>query len=300
MTGVREVWLNAANRLAEAQIDSARLDARVLLASAMDVMPDELLSCRPPTSVQLDKFESYLSRRIAREPLAYIAGRKEFMSLSFVVGPGALVPRPETETLLDEAFKVFPRQEQELKVLDLGTGSGCLLISFLRYYPNARGIGVDRSADAMAWARANAENLGVAARCEWRHGDWASALPGSYDVVFSNPPYLALPEQAALSPEIVHYEPHEALFGGVDGLDAYRALAPVITAGLAPEGGFAFIEIGRGQQLQVSRILTAQGLEIAFAKPDLAGIARCVVARRAIGFRGTVAEKTVGNLRSSR
>lgn len=299
MRSAREAWLAAAKRLSEANIESARLDARVLLAAALDVAPEDIVSCGAPSPAQVENYEGYVSRRVAREPLAYIVGRKEFMSLPFAVGPGVLVPRPETETLLEEAFRAFPDRGQALNVLDLGTGSGCLLIAFLRNYPRACGLGVDHSSTALTWAKSNAERLGVAMRSEWREGDWASALPGTYDVIFSNPPYLRIDEEAGLEPEIACHEPSAALFAGTDGLDAYRALAPIIASGLKAEG-LALLEIGHGQRGPVGEILARQDLEIVSVKPDLAGTARCIAARRATGFSAAAAEKTVGNLRSSR
>jgi release factor glutamine methyltransferase len=239
-----------------------------------------------------------LERRAAREPTAYITGEREFWSLPFEVGRGALIPRPETETLVEEAERQFPERDRPLAVLDLGTGSGCLLIAFLSDYPNAVGTGVDISASALEWAHRNGERLGLSKRCTWLQGGWTAA-PASYDIIFSNPPYLAVDEEKGLAPEIALYEPPGALFAGLDGLDAYRALGPVIADGLTPTGR-AFLEIGAGQQEKVCEVLVTHGLEIMGITPDLSGIPRCVAVARAAGLSGPRAEKTVGNRRASR
>src|SRR5215469_4617489 len=179
MTTSHEAWVGGAERLAAAGIDSARLDARVLLAHAMELRTGELLTARDPSPEQIARYDELLERRVAREPAAYITGEREFWSLPFAVGPGVLIPRPETETILEEAMRLFPDRAAPLQVLDLGTGSGCLLIAFLKDYSNARGVGVDRSAEALAWARTNGEALEVVDRVEWREGGWPAG-EGTY------------------------------------------------------------------------------------------------------------------------
>jgi release factor glutamine methyltransferase len=279
VTSSREAWTRGAEKLAAAGIESAKLDARVLLAYVTGADNALVMRERAPKPEELELYEQLLARRCAHEPVAYITGMREFWSLEFAVGPGVLVPRPETETLVENACKIFPARDAALEVLDLGTGSGCLLIAFLSERPNARGTGLDRSPDALTWARDNAEALGVAARTRWIEGGWSGA-PGQYDVIFSNPPYLRSDEGASLAPDIALYEPAVALFAGADGLDAYRALAPVILAALRPSGR-AFVEIGAGQAQQVSAIFAATGLEILAVAPDLSGIPRCI----ALGLR---------------
>jgi release factor glutamine methyltransferase len=279
MTTNREAWVAGAEKLAAAGIDSARLDARVLLAHVMELGTGELLTARDPLPEQVARYDELLERRVAREPAAYITGEREFWSLPFAVGPGVLIPRPETETILEEAIRLFPDREAPLKVLDLGTGSGCLLIAFLKDYSNAHGVGVDRSAEALSWARTNGEALGVADRIEWREGGWPAG-EGTYDLVLSNPPYLTLAEASELAPEIARYEPASALLAGADGLNAYRAIAPLIPRYLKP-GGRAVFEIGAGQVDAVSEILIGQGLEIMAIRPDLAGVPRSIAVARA-------------------
>jgi release factor glutamine methyltransferase len=294
MTGAHEAWMRGAERLSAAGIESARLDARLLLAHAMNLAAGELLSAKMPSPEEVARYDELLERRAAREPAAYITGEREFWSLSFEVGPGVLIPRPETETLIEEAMRHFPDRTQPLDVLDLGTGSGCLLIAFLKTYPNARGVGGDLSPSALGWALSNAELHRVSSRANWVEGTWSAAGDRTFDVIFSNPPYLAEGDEVA--PEIARYEPRQALFAGPDGLDAYRALAPVIAAGLRPEGR-AYLEIGARQADAVSRVLRGSGLQIAGIAPDLAGIPRCIGAGRA--FPGSGTEITVGKRGSS-
>jgi release factor glutamine methyltransferase len=234
-------------------------------------------------------FELLVRRRIAREPVAYIVGHKGFWSHDFDVGPGALVPRPETETLVESVLQEFPDRAAALNVLDLGTGTGCLLLSVLGEYPNARGTGIDASPQALEWAHRNARKLGLADRCRLIKGNWGDDLSDRFDVILSNPPYIRTEDIAQLDPEIRLFEPPRALDGGPDGLDAYRALGPEI-ARLLKSAGLAFLEMGEGQDKAVVEILTRSGLGTRKIATDLAGIGRCVTAEHRIS-----AEKTVGS-----
>ena len=254
---------DAARRLAAAGIDNPRLDARLLLAHATG------------DAVRL---EFFIRRRAAREPLAYITGQKEFWSLNFEVGPGVLIPRPETETVIEQALAFFPERAAPLKVLDLGTGTACLPVAFLKEFPKARGLGVDRSDEARFYALRNVARHCLADRCEIRGGDWDEAVAGAYDVVLSNPPYIRTADLAGLEPE-VRYEPVLALDGGPDGLSAYRALAPALARLLSPSGR-AFVEIGAGQSAEVGAVLAQSGLIVNKVAPDLAGIPRVLVVGR--------------------
>ena len=248
----------AGMRLRAAGVESGRMDARLLWNYA-----------RNP-----DVFELLVARRLAREPLAYITGLKEFWSLNFAVGPGCLIPRPDSETLIEALINQIPDRTRPLSILDLGTGSGCLLVAALREYPNARGTGIDRSPAALAWARRNVDAHALEARATLIESDWPAA--GSFDVVLSNPPYIPSAEVTALEPEVTLYEPHAALDGGADGLDAYRALASRIGHLLKP-GGVTLLEIGAGQADAVAAIMAGAGLYILEIVPDLAGIPRCAV-----------------------
>jgi len=315
---IAEVLSRAAERLRAAGIDSARLDARVLLAHVLGVEPNQIPTLPPSwpgpqgpghpifnsqdekldrphpramTDDLLKEFEQFIARRIAREPVAYITGRKGFWDLEFDVGPGALVPRPETETLIEQALKRFPDRSAALEILDLGTGTGCLLLTLLHLYPNATGLGVDSSPEALGWAKRNAQKLGLESRYALRLADWAQVKQTGFDLMVTNPPYLSRDDLAAAAPELA-LEPVQALFGGPDGLDTYRAIAPLLPRLLAPKG-CAILEIGKGQGEAVSTILRAAGLEIERLAPDLSGIPRCVMAR-------AMAQKTVGNPRPSR
>jgi release factor glutamine methyltransferase len=222
----------------------------------------------------LERFDTFLTRRIARESLAYITGRKEFWSLDFEVGPGVLIPRPDTETIIEQALLLLPDKAAPLRVLDLGTGSGCLLAAFLKEFPNARGLGIDSSEKAIATATRNIARHGLASRAEIRSGDWGEGLDGPFDVILSNPPYIKSCDLAGLAPEVIRYEPVQALDGGADGLASIRALGAAMKRLLA---GLAFIEIGAGQAAEASAILTACGLVPLKTAPDLAGIPRILV-----------------------
>lgn len=252
-------------------VDNPRLDVRLLWehAQSMSMSADEDVE-------QL--FESLLMRRRMREPLAYIVGCKEFWSLAFAVGPGVLVPRPETETVIEAALKAFPERGTALDILDLGTGSGCLLAALLHEFPAARGLGIEESPAAFAYAKRNLASLGLAERARLDFGDWAKTV-GAYDLVVSNPPYVRSGDISSLAPEVAGFEPHEALDGGADGLNAYRALAPLVAEHLKP-GGRVFLEIGRGQENEVKHLFTAAGLIDTCSISDLARIQRVISARR--------------------
>lgn len=263
---MNDIVLDAARRLAEAGIDSARADARLLWQAALPQGEGEIRA----------RFETLLQRRLAREPMAYILGRKEFWSLDFEVGPGVLVPRPDTETLIEEALRVVPDRNAPLRIADLGTGSGAILCAALREFPNAGGIGFESSPQAHAVAARNAVRL-IGPRAEIRLADWAEA-EGPFDLVFSNPPYIASAEIESLAPDVACFEPRAALDGGPDGLDAYRALAPLLSRTVVP-GGFALLEIGLGQASAMGTLFP--GLQMVRIAPDLAGIPRCVLLKNA-------------------
>jgi release factor glutamine methyltransferase len=273
MSGSRDAQAQGAEKLAAAGVENPRLEARVLLAHAAD---------------DLALYDQFLTRRIAREPVAYITGTKEFWSLVLDVGPGVLVPRPETETLIEEALREFPDRAAPLSVIDFGIGSGAILAAFLSEFPNAHGLGIDNSPEALGWAERNLAKHGLSERCELTLADWSAAPATSFDIIFSNPPYLTRAEVEAAPPELGH-EPRSALDGGPDGLATYRALAPLIAARLKSDGR-AFLEIGLGQGDAVAAIFAAAGLQTLRIAPDLAGIPRCVVA---------APQKTVGKVKAS-
>jgi release factor glutamine methyltransferase len=271
---IRDLLYDAAHRLTLAGVDSARLDARVLLAHAMGITREDLIAAkREPSARETALFENFITRRIAREPLAYIRGKREFWSLDFKVGPGVLVPRPETETLIEVAVSQVPDRKASLSIADLGAGSGALLVAALKEFPNARGMGFERSAEAFAYAKVNLARHGFTIRGKLVAGDWNEA-EGQFDLVFSNPPYIPAADIQSLDPEVRLHEPHAALDGGPDGLSAYRALAGLLPRLLRP-GGLAFLELGAGQVSQVEPLFL--GLRVVHVAPDLAGIPRVLV-----------------------
>jgi release factor glutamine methyltransferase len=250
---------DAIRRLADAGIDSPRLDVRLLWDASQ----------RNPGI-----FESFIKRRLAHEPVAYIVGYKEFWSLEFIVEPGVLIPRPATETIIEQVFDRYPDIGAPLKILDLGTGSGCLLTALLKEYPNARGLGIDESEKALSVAARNIERNGVTARAELKRGNWMENLDGGWDVIVSNPPYIPTGDIAGLDPDVRDYEPLGALDGGPDGLDAVRALAAGFRRLLK---GTAFVEIGIGQAESAQILMADAGLSVHHIASDLAGIPRVVV-----------------------
>lgn len=269
----------AERRLAVAGIDSARLDARLLVGAALNLEPDalRLADDRALSDAERARIEALLARRIeSREPVSRILGWREFWSLEFRVTPDVLDPRPDSETLIEAALALFPNHAAPLRALDLGTGSGCLLLSTLHEYPNAAGIGVDASEKSLEVAAENASRLGFTARVRFVRGDWGRGLAERFDLVLCNPPYIAESERASLAPEVARHDPHGALFAGPDGLDAYRTILPDLARLLAPNGR-ALFEIGATQAQAVSEIARVAGLAIVEIMRDLAGRDRCVV-----------------------
>jgi release factor glutamine methyltransferase len=280
LSSVEQLLRAGTESLAAAGIERPRSEARVLLEAATGRSRTTLLAApeRPVAASDGQRYRGWLDRRARREPVAYILGRAEFWSLTFAVGPGVLVPRPETETLVEAALRAFPDRGRPLRVLDLGVGSGCLLLTLLFCFANARGVGTDTSDEALACARLNTERLGVGARAELRAADWHAGLDGPFDVVVANPPYIPSAEIATLEPEVSRFEPRAALDGGADGLDAYRAICPALPALLGPDGS-AFLEIGAGQEGQVARIAVGAGMGGLTVHRDLSGTARCLELR---------------------
>jgi release factor glutamine methyltransferase len=250
-----------------------RLDAELLLAHALGLSRNALLLRQQDLSVP-DGFAALLDRRLGGEPIAYITGVRDFWTISLRVTPDVLIPRPDTETLIEAAIEHFKDRSPE-GILDLGTGSGALLLAALDQWPRASGIGVDLSSKALAVAQVNAERLGLAGRASFRLGDWAEGMAGPFDLILANPPYIASEEE--LTGDVLH-EPASALFAGADGLDDYRRIAPMI-AGLLTDGGVAAIEIGHDQRESVSGLLRAERLGVAVRK-DMAGHDRCLIATR--------------------
>lgn len=276
---VADLIAEGARRLAAAGVERARFEARLLLAKASGLDVEALIG-RPEGAVEaaaVERFRAWLARRAAREPMARILGSQEFWSLSFALSPETLIPRPDSETLVQAALAGIADRAAALSLLDLGTGSGCLLLALLSELPHAHGIGVDRSLAAAAQAAANARHLGLAARARFVVGDWGTPLAGRFDLILANPPYLRTAEIPALAPEVARHEPPLALDGGSDGLDAVRALALDLPRLLKPEGR-ALIEVGLGQAPAAEGILRLHGLTPEDRYRDLAGLERVVTA----------------------
>lgn len=265
--------------LRNAGVGSPRLDARLLFAHALGVDAAQLVTApeRPLDEGERERLAMLLDRRAAREPMAQILGQREFWSLPFAVTPAVLSPRPESETLVAAVLERC-RARKRPRVLDLGTGSGNLLLAVLSARPDATGIGVDASAAAVTVAQRNAALLGLAERAAFAIADWATCLQGRFDIVLSNPPYIRSDAISTLMPEVARYEPHLALDGGADGLDAYRRLLPQL-AGLVGSGGLAAIEIDGALADSVAAMAQAAGLAVLDRCRDLAGRQRCLLLR---------------------
>ncbi len=269
---------------AEAGLSEAALDARLLICAAAGAEHAELVADgeRMIAGCALVTAEAFVARRIAGEPVSRILGRREFWSLPFEITEATLDPRADSETLIDAVLEVSDRlgwRERALRICDLGTGSGCLLAALLKEFPQATGLGVDRSENAVAAARRNAAALGLGRRADFVCSDWSNPVSGRFDVVVSNPPYIPSGEIAGLEREVRDHDPRTALDGGADGLDAYRRIAGTVADILGP-GGWLFLEIGVGQGRDVQEILRLAGAVPDTGLPpvvhDLAGRARCV------------------------
>ena len=279
-----------AARLAAAGLDQPALDARILVGHALNLDRDHLLTrADQPVPVEAGlRLEALVMRRLAREPVSRILGRREFWSLDFTLAPETLDPRPDSETVVEAALALTPVSDAPLVILDLGTGSGCLLLAVLSERPQARGLGIDASPGAVAAAAANAAHLGLANRAhfaqrDWTQPDWCSGLVEGiatprFDVILANPPYIPDGDLPGLEPEVARFDPLAALAGGIDGLDAYRRLAPQLPKLLTP-GGVVIFEVGFGQAPQVAELFAAAGLQCLGTRTDLGGVERCVLAR---------------------
>ncbi len=279
MTTRAELLREVARRFAEAGLEAPEREARALVKAALDVTDTDLI-VRDDAIVPDEDAARTLGladRRRTGEPLSRLTGRREFWSLDFALAPDTLVPRPETETLVEAALSAFPERDAALRVLDLGIGSGAILAAILSERPNAFGVGVDLSEGAARQARANLVRLGLGERTSVLIGHWAQALEGRFDLVVSNPPYITSEDIEGLETEVRAHDPRLALDGGTDGLDAYRAIAGALPRLLAP-GGIAILELGAGQEADVAALLKANGVPAdGPARADLAGIARAIV-----------------------
>lgn len=269
----------AAARLRAAGCDTPELDARILAESAFGLSRATLIAGGEAAPDGLARFEPLVLRRAEGEPVARILGLREFWGLSFALAPETLVPRPDSETIVEVALAEVGPRDRALTVLDLGTGSGCLLLAILSERPKAFGVGVDLSSAAASAARANAMALALEDRAAFVVGRWGEALGQRFDLVVSNPPYIASCEIGALDPEVRAHDPRLALDGGADGLDAYRAIAGGLDALLAADG-VAVLELGVGQGAEVSALMARAGFATIGCAPDLGGVPRALALRR--------------------
>ena len=268
---------------ADAGIETARLDARILTAAALNRPADDLR--RDPDALldaaALARLDRMMHQRaMERMPVSRILGRREFWSIDFMLSPATLDPRPDSEIVVETALKILTNTAKAWRILDLGTGTGCLLLAVLSERPAATGVGTDISPDAIAAAAANAAALGLADRASFIVANWAGDLDERFDLILSNPPYIPEAEIGNLAPEVVRHDPRRALDGGADGLDAYRILAREMPPRLA-DSGIAILEIGADQAPAATAILEDGGLKVAPPARDLAGRDRCLVCRRA-------------------
>lgn len=277
-TAFRTAWA----RFRELGLESGELDARLILCAAADCSdlnfitdPDVEL-----TGAQLKKFDAYVARRSAREPVSRLLGEREFWGLSFALSSGTLDPRADTEVLVEAVLERVGDLTAALRVLDLGTGSGCILISLLHEFGNGRGTGVDISADALRVAGLNAGRHNVGDRADLRVGSWYQALSESsenlFDVIVSNPPYITIEEMGQLAPEVALFDPHTALVAGVDGLDAYRVIIDGARRYLSADG-FLALELGAGQFDAVETLGKDAGLRVLGGRNDLSGHRRVIL-----------------------
>lgn len=272
---------DAAARLRTAGADAPRLDARCLLGHATGRDPASLAArgddVVAPGAVR--RFRRLVSRRIAREPVSRIVGAREFWSLTFELGDAVFDPRPDSETLVEAVLSAVRDREAPARLLDLGTGSGCLLAALLGELPNATGVGVDVDPAALRVARRNLARHGLRGRARLVCANWGDAVGGGFDVVVANPPYVAVRDMDDLAPEVAGHDPPRALLGGRDGLDAYREIAPGLSRLVGP-AGLAALEVGRGQAGRVAALLRGAGFAAVESRRDLAGVERCLLARR--------------------
>jgi release factor glutamine methyltransferase len=288
-------WLvaKAAAALSAGGIADARRQARRLVSGALAIPPPDLFGHpdRALNEQQISRVLALLRRMVAGEPLSRIFERREFWGLEFSLSADTLDPRPDTETVIEAVLRRAPDRNAPLRLLDLGTGTGCLLLALLAELPAASGVGTDIAEGAVRTAARNAVGLGLADRARFFVGDWATALSGKFDAILANPPYIASEALALLPREVVCYDPRRALDGGADGLRPHRAIAEAAPRLLSPNGILA-TEIGAGQADVVASIIKDNSLVVDGIEKDLAGIARCVIAR--LAPHGRRRQKKVG------
>ena len=267
-------------RLAAAGVDTPELDARLLVQHALNLSREQLLfdADKPVPPDAAAKLHALVERRAAREPVSRILGERAFWSLELSLNADTLDPRPDTETIVEAALDALPDRTAPLRILDLGTGTGCILLALLAELPNATGLGIDLSPKAVEAAAGNAARNELAGRARFQAGNWGDGLAEQFDLIVSNPPYIPSRDIPSLDPEVREHDPLRALDGGADGLDAYRAIAAQLPGLLAPRGIVA-LEVGAGQAADVAVLLEANGIGVTAVFRDLGGVERCVRGR---------------------
>lgn len=267
--------------LARSGFETAALDARLLVMAALDVTATDLVLHPdvPLTPEQAETLAAFARRRLAHEPVARIVGTREFWGLPFRLSPETLVPRPDTETLVETVLDLVQDRQAPLRIVDFGTGSGCILVALLHELPKASGLGIDLSFGALVTARANAVENRVGGRCRFALSRWADAVSGSFDLIVSNPPYIASGVVPTLDEEVREHDPRLALDGGPDGLEPYRIILREAGRLLAP-GGLLAVEIGYDQAEDLASLARTYGLDIVRVAHDLSGNPRCVAMKR--------------------
>jgi release factor glutamine methyltransferase len=277
---ISELLRNATQELSRAGIDSPALDARLLLQAALSEEYEGIMRRDDPlTDEETKQFSTFMARRAAHEPVSRIMGKKEFWSLDFKISRDTLDPRPASETVIETTLGLKKDIAAPYRILDLGTGSGCLLIALLKEYPYATGVGIDCSPGAIQIAKDNAISHAVDMRSRFMVGDWAQGVEEQFDIVVSNPPYIAEEEISSLAPEVREYDPMQALVGGTDGLACYRLITKALL-GVVKPGGVALLEIGYTQADAVAAMVEGEGFTPLGVFNDLAGLPRVVAALR--------------------
>jgi release factor glutamine methyltransferase len=278
---VQESLRSGVMTLQKAHIESASLDARILLEHVMGCTREKLMvdMKHPLPSQTYAKYQTLIAARAKRHPVSHLIGAREFWGQSFKVTPDTLDPRPDSETLIEAVIARFPDKNAKLTVVDLGTGTGCLLLTLLKEYPHMMGVGVEKSEAALSVAKENAMALGLGSRARFVCSRWFEQVEGQFDIVVSNPPYIATKDMVALAPEVALYEPKLALDGGIDGLDCYRELLPAMREYMKAKA-VAFFEIGMGQQRDIEAIADKASLKVEAVASDLGGIPRCVIMKK--------------------
>jgi release factor glutamine methyltransferase len=278
MTNISEILIVSTKKLQLAGIAKAAMEARILVAFALAMDKEELLRNNDKilSYKQIENINKLVAMRVTHKPIAHITGTKEFYGRNFKVSPDTLIPRPDSETLIDVFIETFPDKNISLNILDLGTGSGCLLLTILAEYLNCSGVGIDANKNAINIAKDNSCNLGLAKRVNLLLNDWGSGIENEFDVIISNPPYITKQDIDNLDSEVKDFEPHMALFGGDDGLEFYRKTALFAKSNLI-NNGIIILECGKGQHLDIITIMQSYGFKLVLWKKDLSEIDRIIV-----------------------